>query len=159
MYDGSAGFDLVESLYVGKALQDAGYLWLEEPMREFNIEAYRKLADALLIPILSGETSDGAHYNIADFIVQGAGDMVRTSTHYKGGITGGLRVAHLAEAFNLRAEVHGGGPANLHLACAVPNNTYYESLVYSLDLEVEPGIGRDGCISPPQVPGIGWPED
>ena len=159
MYDGSAGFDLVESLYIGKAMQEAGYLWLEEPMREFNIEAYRKLADALLIPILSGETSDGAHYNIADFIVQGAGDMVRTSTHYKGGITGGLRIAHLAEAFNLRAEVHGGGLPNLHLACAVPNNTYYESLVFSLDLDVEAGIGRDGCISPPNVPGIGWPED
>lgn len=158
MYDGSAGFDLVESLYVGKALQDAGYLWLEEPMREFNIEAYRKLADALLIPILSGETSDGCHYNIADFIVRGAADMVRTSTHYKGGITGGLRVAHLAEAFNFRAEVHGGGLPNLHLACAIPNTTYYESLVFSLDLDVEPGIGRDGCISPPDRPGIGWPE-
>ncbi len=158
MYDGSAGFDLVESLYIGQAMQEAGYLWLEEPMREFNIEAYRKLADALLIPILSGETSDGAHYNIADFIQRGAADMVRTSTHYKGGVTGGLRVAHLAEAFNLRAEVHGGGLPNLHLACAVPNNTYYESLVYSLDLEVEEGIGRDGCISPPQTPGLGWPE-
>lgn len=158
MYDGSAGFDLVESLYVARALEEADYLWLEEPMREFNIEAYRKLAEAVLIPILSGETSDGCHYNIADFIVRGAADMVRTSTHYKGGITGGLRVAHLAEAFNMRAEVHGGGLPNLHLACAIPNTSYYESLVYSLDLEVEPGIGRDGCISPPDVPGIGWPD-
>lgn len=158
MYDGSAGFDLVESLYVARALEEANYLWLEEPMREFNIEAYRKLAEAVLIPILSGETSDGCHYNIADFIVRGAADMVRTSTHYKGGITGGLRVAHLAEAFNMRAEVHGGGLPNLHLACAIPNTTYYESLVHSLDLDVEPGIGRDGCISPPETPGIGWPE-
>jgi L-alanine-DL-glutamate epimerase-like enolase superfamily enzyme len=158
MYDGSAGFDLVESLYVARALEEANYLWLEEPMREFNIEAYRKLADAVLIPILSGETSDGCHYNIADFIVRGAADMVRTSTHYKGGITGGLRVAHLAEAFNMRAEVHGGGLPNLHLACAIPNTTYYESLVYSLDLVVEPGIGRDGCIAPPDRPGIGWPD-
>jgi L-alanine-DL-glutamate epimerase-like enolase superfamily enzyme len=158
MYDGSAGFDLVESLYVARALEEAGYLWLEEPMREFNIEAYRRLAEAVLIPILSGETSDGAHYNIADFIVRGAADMVRTSTHYKGGITGGLRVAHLAEAFNMRAEVHGGGLPNLHLACAIPNTTYYESLIPSLTLEVEPGIGRDGCISPPDRPGIGWPE-
>jgi L-alanine-DL-glutamate epimerase-like enolase superfamily enzyme len=158
MYDGSAGFDLVESLYVARALEEADYLWLEEPMREFNIEAYRKLAEAVLIPILSGETSDGCHYNIADFIVRGAADMVRTSTHYKGGITGGLRVAHLAEAFNMRAEVHGGGLPNIHLACAIPNTTYYESLVHSLTLEVEPGIGRDGCISPPKTPGIGWPE-
>jgi L-alanine-DL-glutamate epimerase-like enolase superfamily enzyme len=158
MYDGSAGFDLLESLYVAHALEEANYLWLEEPMREFSIGAYRRLAQAVRIPILSGETSDGAHYNIADFIANDAADLVRVSTHYKGGVTGALRIAHLAESFNMRAEVHGGGLANLAIACAIPNNTFYESLVYSLDLEVEDGIGRDGCISPPDLPGIGWPE-
>lgn len=157
MYDGSAGFDLIESLYLAHALEEANYLWLEEPMREFNIGAYRRLAQAVRIPILSGETSDGAHYNIADFIAQDAADLVRVSTHYKGGVTGALRVAHLAESFNMRAEVHGGGLANLAIACAIPNNTYYESLVFSTDVVVEEGIGRDGCISPPDVPGIGWP--
>ncbi len=156
MYDGSAGFDLIEAIYVGKACEEAGYLWYEEPMREFSIEAYKRLAAALVVPLLSGETSDGCHYNIADFIAAGAADLVRTSTHFKGGITGGLRVAHLAEAFNMRAEVHGGGPPNLHLACAIPNTTYYESLIYSNPIEVETGIGRDGCISPAPVPGLGW---
>src|SRR4051794_34179297 len=135
MYDGSAGFDLLESLYVAHALEEANYLWLEEPMREFSIGAYRRLAQAVRIPILSGETSDGAHYNIADFIANDAADLVRVSTHYKGGLTGALRIAHLAESFNMRAEVHGGGLANLAIACAIPNNTFYESLVYSLDLE------------------------
>lgn len=159
MYDGSAGFDLVEALYVGRALEEADYLWYEEPMREFSIEAYRRLADALTIPLLAGETSDGCHYNIADFIARGAADIVRTSTHYKGGITGGLRIAHLAEAFGLRAEVHGGGLPNLHLACAIPNTTYYESLIDANPIEVESGIGTDGCIAPPQAPGIGWPEE
>ena len=95
------------------------------------------------------ETKEGATGSVA------AG-MVRTSTHYKGGITGGLRIAHLAEAFNLRAEVHGGGLANLHLACAIPNTTYYESLVTSLPIDIESGIGSDGGISPPQAAGIGW---
>jgi L-alanine-DL-glutamate epimerase-like enolase superfamily enzyme len=125
-------------------------------MREFNIDAYRRLAKAVDIPLLSAETSDGAHYNVADFIAFDAAHMVRTSTHYKGGITGGLRVAHLAESFNMRAEVHGGGPANLALACAIPNTTWYESLIYSNPIDVEAGIGRDGAISPPNVPGIGW---
>ena len=158
MYDGSAGFDFVDALYLGRALEEADYLWYEEPMREFSIDAYRRLAAKLAIPLLVAETSDGAHYNVADFIVHGGAGLVRTSTHYKGGITGGLRVAHLAEAFNLRAEVHGGGLPNLHLACAIPNTTYYESLVYSNPIEVEAGIGPDGAISPPQVPGIGWPD-
>ena len=158
MYDGSAGFDLLDALYLGRALGEADYLWYEEPMREFSIDAYRRLAAKLDVPLLAGETSDGAHYNIADFIAQGAADLVRTSTHYKGGVTGGLRVAHLAEAFNLRAEVHGGGLPNLHLACAIPNTTYYESLVTANPIVVEEGIAPDGAISPPQVSGIGWPE-
>jgi L-alanine-DL-glutamate epimerase-like enolase superfamily enzyme len=156
MYDGSAGFDLLDAIYVGRALGEAGFLWYEEPMREFNIDAYRRLRNKVDIPLLSGETSDGAHYNIADFIANDACDLVRTSTHYKGGVTGALRIAHLAESFNMRAEVHGGGLPNLHLACAIPNTTYYESLVTTNPVIVEAGIGRDGCISPPNVPGIGW---
>lgn len=156
MYDGSAGFDLLDAIWLGRALEEADYLWYEEPMREFSIEAYKRLAERTRVPLLSGETSDGCHYNIADFIAAGAADLVRTSTHYKGGVTGALRVAHLAESFNRRAEVHGGGLPNLHVACAIPNTTYYESLVYSTTIEVEPGIGSDGCISPPDAPGIGW---
>lgn len=125
-------------------------------MREFSIDAYRRLREKIDVPLLSGETSDGAHYNIADFIAFGAADLVRTSTHFKGGITGGLRIAHLAEAFNLRAEVHGGGLPNLHLACAIPNTTYYECLIRSNPITVEPEIASDGTIAPPDRPGIGW---
>jgi len=156
MYDGSAGFDLLDAIYVGRALGEAGFLWYEEPMREFNIGAYQRLREKVDIPLLSGETSDGVHFNIADFIEQKAADLVRTSTHYKGGVTGALRIAHLAQSFNLRAEVHGGGAPNLHVACAIPNTTYYESLVRTNPITVEAGIGPDGCISPPEVPGIGW---
>jgi L-alanine-DL-glutamate epimerase-like enolase superfamily enzyme len=158
MYDGSAGFDLLDAIYVGRALGEAGYLWYEEPMREFGIDAYRRLRQKVDIPLLSGETSDGVHFNIADFIANDACDLVRTCTQYKGGVTGGLRTAHLAEAFTMRAEVHGGGLPNLHLACAIPNTTYYESLVHTNPIIVEHGIGADGCISPPETPGIGWSE-
>lgn len=156
MYDGSAGFDLLDAIYLGRALGEAGFLWYEEPMREFNIGAYQRLREKVDIPLLSGETSDGAHFNIADFIEMKAADLVRVSTHYKGGVTGALRIAHLAQSFNMRAEVHGGGAANLHIACAIPNTTYYESLVRSNPIKVEAGIGPDGCIAPPSVPGIGW---
>jgi L-alanine-DL-glutamate epimerase-like enolase superfamily enzyme len=105
---------------------------------------------------MAGETSDGVYFNIADFIAANATDLVRTSTHYKGGFTGGLRVAHIADAFHMRAEVHGGGLPNLHLACAIPNTTYYESLVTANPITVEPGIDSNGFISPPQTPGVGW---
>lgn len=156
MYDGSAGFDLADSIYLGDALADAGFLWYEEPMREFSISAYRDLARRVRIPLLVAETSDGAHMNTADFIAAGCGPYVRTSAAFKGGITGAMRIAHLADAFRMRAEVHGGGLVNQHLCMAIPNTTYYESLVRTNPVEREPAVGPDGMVAAPTGPGIGY---
>ncbi len=159
MYDGSAGFDPYESLYLGRALEDAEYLWYEEPMREFSLNAYRRLCEQLDIPVLAAETSDGCHYNVADFIAQGAADMVRTSYHYKGGITGGLRVAHLADSFQLSAEVHGMGVENIHLCLAIRNNHYYETLVMGNPVVFESIVDRRGLVHAPTAPGLGFDVD
>ncbi|MFI6597594.1 enolase C-terminal domain-like protein [Nonomuraea sp. NPDC050536] len=159
MYDGSAGFDFADALYVGQALSEAGYTWYEEPMREFSVTAYRWLAERLTIPLLVAETSDGAHMNVADFIMAGTAGYVRTSAQYKGGITGAMRVAHLADSFQLRAEVHGAGIVNAHLCMAIPNTTYYESLIYSNPVTREPAIGPDGLLRAPTAPGIGYGPD
>ena len=128
-------------------------------MREFSINAYRRLCEQLDIPVLAAETSDGCHYNVADFIAQGAADMVRTSYHYKGGITGGMRVAHLADSFQLSAEVHGMGVENLQLCLAIRNNHYYETLVMGNPVVFEPAIDRHGQIHAPKRPGVGFDVD
>ena len=60
MYDGSAGFDLADAIYVGRACAEADYLWYEEPMREFNIHQYARLAERVDVPLLVAETADGA---------------------------------------------------------------------------------------------------
>ncbi|NOU69442.1 racemase [Paenibacillus sp. LMG 31461] len=162
MYDGSAGFNLQEAIYLGKALEEADYHWYEEPMREFSIWNYKKLCDELTIPILAAETSDGCHYNAADFIVQGACDMIRTGTLLKGGITGSLRIAHLADSFGMKAEIHGGDQANVQLACGIPNNSFFEVLVWGKGDSIGfgyPDVDRDGYISAPQGPGIGYTFD
>ena len=130
--DASALWDYVDSLWMGRVLEDLRFAWYEEPMREFDLESYAKLCDALDIPILAAECSDGSHWNAAEFIRRGACDIMRTSTHYKGGFTGGVKVAHLAESHGMRAEVHGGGLTNLHLGLAIPNNSYYEDIVSSV---------------------------
>ena len=102
--------DVVIPIFV---LEELGFAWYEEPMREFDLGSYAKLCHDLDIPILAAECSDGAHWNAAEFIRRGACDIMRTSTHYKGGFTGGLKVAHLAESFGMNAEVHGGGLPSL----------------------------------------------
>lgn len=156
MYDGSAGFDLSDSVYLGRALEELEYTWLEEPMREAGVEAYRRLADRVGVPLLVGETSDGSHLNAADFVVSGCAGFLRTSAVFKGGITGAMRIAHLADAFQLRAEVHGMGRVHQHLCMAIPNTTYYEALVWGNPIETTPDIDSRALLHAPHEPGIGW---
>jgi L-alanine-DL-glutamate epimerase-like enolase superfamily enzyme len=158
MYDGSAGFDLPDAIYLGRVLSDAGYLWYEEPMREFSVTAYKWLARSVGVPLLVAETSDGAHMNSADFIAAGAVTFgVRASTQLRGGFTGAMRTAHLADAYHLRAEVHGPEIPNRHLCMAIPNTTYYESLVTSNPVRREPGIDASGLLPAPDGPGVALP--
>jgi L-alanine-DL-glutamate epimerase-like enolase superfamily enzyme len=158
MYDGSAGFDLPDSIYLGRVLSDAKYLWYEEPMREFSIGAYGRLARAVDIPLLVAETSDGAHMNSADFIASGAATFgVRAGTTLRGGITGAMRTAHLADAYRLRAEVHGSDIPNHHLCMAISNTTYYESLITSATVRRERYVDENGLVHAPTAPGIALP--
>ena len=157
MYDGSAAFDLSDAIRLGRVLEEADYLWYEEPMREFSITAYRWLGERVRVPLLLAETSDGAHMNTADFIASGAATFVRTDAILRGGVTGAMRIAHLADSYRLRAEVHSGGLVHAHLALAIPNTTYYESLVLTNPVEREPLVGPDGLATVPDgVLGVGW---
>ena len=157
MYDGSAGFDLTDAIYLGRALAEAKYRWYEEPMREFSVTAYRWLSERVDVPLLVGETSDGGHLNTADFIASGCATSVRTSANHRGGMTGAMRIAHLADSFQLRAEVHGPTETAVHLCMAIPNCTYYESLITSNPAVREARVGSDGMVHAPTEPGIALP--
>lgn len=159
MYDGSAGFDYVDTLRLGLALQAEGFLWYEEPMREHYIGHYARLRDKLTIPILAAETTDGAHWNMASWIEAGALDMTRISAAFKGGITGSMKIAHLSESFGMRSQVHGMGHANAQLCAAVSNNDYYEQLVINEDqIRGLTDLGTlsiiDGNLNVSDAPGI-----
>jgi L-alanine-DL-glutamate epimerase-like enolase superfamily enzyme len=158
MYDGSAGFDLPDAIYLGKSLAAAGYLWYEEPMAEFSISAYSALRKAVDVPLLVAETSDGVHMNTADFIAAGTATFgVRTSAKLRGGMTGALRIAHLADSFNVRAEVHSPEIPSRHLCMAISNTTYFESIISSDPVRRGPGVSPDGMLYAPTDPGIALP--
>ncbi|MGB3026765.1 enolase C-terminal domain-like protein [Paradevosia shaoguanensis] len=161
MFDGSAGWDYVDALEVGRALQDLDFLWYEEPMREFYLGSYTKLCEKLKIPVLAAETSDGVHWNMASWIEAKALDMTRISTFYKGGFTGAMKIAHMSDSFGMRAQVHGMGLENAQLCAAVRNNDYYEQLV--MNEEQIRGLDKlgplsivDGYLNVSDEPGIGY---
>lgn len=158
MYDGSAGWDYVDALRFGRILEEEDYYWYEEPMREFDLTSYTRLTERLDIPVLACETSDGCHWNAAQWIANHALNMMRVSSHMKGGVTGAMKIAHLAESFGMRAQVHAMGFPNLHIAAAIPNNDFYEQIVINethiRELANAEIPVKDGFVEVPDLPGI-----
>lgn len=158
-----------DALYVGRACDEANYFWYEDPFRDSGVSAFahKKLREFLKTPILQVEHVRGLEPK-ADFIVAGGTDFVRVDPEYDMGITGAMKIAHLAESFGLDAEVHACGPAHRHCMSAMRNSNYYEvALVgpdcpnavppiykcgYSDQLEA---VGKDGCFAVPNGPGLG----
>ena len=75
-----------------------------------------------------------------------------------GGVRGGTPIAHLADSFQIRAEVHGGGLVGRHLVLAIPNTTYYEALVDANPVTRPAEVDANGMVTATIAPGVGWEE-
>jgi L-alanine-DL-glutamate epimerase-like enolase superfamily enzyme len=103
-----------------------------------------------------------------DFIASDGTDFVRTDLGFDGGITGVMKIAHVAEGFGLDVEIHGSGPAHRHCMARIRNTNYYEMGL--LHPKIEPmrppvcadgyrdaidAVDSNGCVQPPDGPGLG----
>jgi L-alanine-DL-glutamate epimerase-like enolase superfamily enzyme len=165
MLDANHWYSRAQALQLGRALQALGYYWFEEPMEEASISSYRWLAEQLEIPVIGPESAAGRVHTRAEWIVAGACDIVRVGVNDTGGITPAMKIVHLADAFNMEAEVHGGGSGNLAVLGAMHNGRWYERglLHPQLDYEAVPphlgslidAVDERGEIAMPQRPGLG----
>jgi len=164
MLDPTWAYQYPEALRVGKAIEDLGFYWYEDPLADDDLLNYVKLKQHLSIPILATEYTPGGFTALAPWITAGATDFLRGDPAVKGGITPLVKTAHLAEAFHMNFEVHHGGNslnnvANLHVIMAIKNCEFFEVLLpaasqkYGLieDIEVD---GR-GLVHAPTGPGLG----
>ena len=156
-----------ESLVLGRELEKLGFAWMEEPMDEHSMSSYVWLAERLDLPICGPETAEGKMNVRAEWIKAGAADIVRGGVGDVGGITPLVKIAHLAESFGMRMEVHGGGAANLHVLCAmgIPGQYYERGLLHPfIDYDepapwlnqIEDPMDDEGLVHISQEPGLGW---
>lgn len=164
MSDPVAEYTLDEAIKVGRQLEKLNYLWLEEPFRDFELYKYTKLCKTLDLPIAATETTRGCHWGVAQVIAQHAADIVRADVSWKDGITGTLKIAHMAEAFGLNCEIHTTTMnymdlVNLHVSCAIRNCKFFEYFVpeenFQLPMKGRLPIDENGIITVPEEPGVG----
>jgi len=164
MIDPTGAYDHRQAVWVGRRLEELNFYWYEEPIGDYEISGYAELCRTLDIPVMAAELLPGSVYSMAEFIVRGATDIVRSDAYWKGGITGVMKMAHLAEAFGLKIELHHGASAimnwaNLHAMGSFRNGDYLEILVP--EEGVEHGlakyarIDKEGYVHLPAKPGLG----
>jgi len=155
-----------EALYLAKELEKLDYYWMEEPMDEHSMSSYVWLCENTSLPICGPETAEGKMHIRAEWIKYGACDLVRGGIGDVGGITPLMKIAHLAESFGMRMEVHGGGVGNLHVLCAMslPGEFYERGLLHPfIDYEqpapwlnkLDDPMDDEGYVHVSQDPGLG----
>jgi L-alanine-DL-glutamate epimerase-like enolase superfamily enzyme len=150
MVDANQVFSVNEALRRGRVYEQMGCYWFEEPLRADDTDGLALLADALTIPIASGENNYGKR-QFRDLFVRRAVDIVQPDLRRAGGLTECLEIGLMADAFNVPYASHGGG-VHLHLLAALPNTLFMES---GLLPEGSPIRLVDGCYPLPEEPGFG----
>ena len=163
MHDAVQQYIVTDALKLGRVLQEQGYFWFEEPLRDYDLIGLKKLSEALDLPIAATEYLPGTIYSTSQFVAQQAVDIVRASVPWRGGITDMLKVARLAESFGMNCEITSVGAMNgfvhAHVIGAIRNCTYFEGWKLG-SLGGEPLIENpleiaDGHVTVPDGPGLG----
>jgi len=154
MTDANQGFTVSESIRRARAFAPFGLAWLEEPLPAEDLGGHAELARTAPMPIAVGE-SIYATQHFREYLERDACSIVQVDCARIGGITPWLKVAHLAEAFNVAVCPHFLMELHVSLSAAVPNGAWVEYIPQLDDLTSSRMTLRDGYAIPPDEPGLG----
>jgi L-alanine-DL-glutamate epimerase-like enolase superfamily enzyme len=168
LYDPVGVLTREEAMKVGRLLDELHYVSFEDALPTKDIDGLVELAAALDLPVVMGEFMPSI-YDYVPYILRGAMDEVRFIVDNIGGITGGMKVARMAECFNMMCQPHNWGSlldhaVHFHCELAMPNNVWFEMTqpmgtadrAYFKD---KLRIDKDGYVPAPVKPGLGYELD
>ncbi|NAZ87359.1 L-talarate/galactarate dehydratase [Kineococcus indalonis] len=154
MVDANQQWDRPTAQRVGRALEEFGLVWIEEPLDAYDTEGHAQLARSLDTAIATGEmlTSVREH---DELIRAGAADVLQPDAPRIGGITQFLKLAVLAEHAHLQLAPHFAMEIHAHLAAAYPIEPWVEHFDWLHPLFEERLEVRDGRMHLSSRPGLG----
>jgi galactonate dehydratase len=156
-------FEPSRALRLARAIEPHHPLWLEEPIRPENTAAMAKLAEAVGVPLASGECNY-TKYEFREILAAQALDIVQPDICVCGGLMEMKKIAAMAEAHYVMVAPHNPmGPVatavNVHFAASTPNFLILEyhpdDEAPRKDLVKQPMTLRDGYLELPTAPGLG----
>ncbi len=152
------------SLQLINLFADLDILFVEEPTHYNSPEAHLKVAKQSPIPMATGERLY-TRWGFLPYLQAGGIDMIQPDIGLVGGISEGMKIAHLAHTFDVGVQAHICGTPlatamALQFEAAIPNFEIHEHHSFSLkacnrelfEEDLQPVNGR---ISVPTAPGFG----
>ena len=158
MVDANQGWDADYTIRIGRHLEAFDLYWIEEPIPHDDLAGHARIAAALDTPLASGENVYSPQ-GFRDAIVLHAFDIVMPDVERVGGVTGWMRTAALAEAWNLPICSHLFPEISVHLVAAAPTACFLEHMPWGSDLFREQLELVDGMVPVPDRPGLGFTWD
>jgi len=154
MVDATETWTLDRAIRTGRALRDAGIVWLEDPIPHTDLQGMARITRTLDVPIATGEHL----YQLSDYVrllEARATSIALIDLGRIGGITPWRHVASLAHAFGVPVGGHVLPEIHIHLLCAAPNGYRVEYVPRSAGLLRTMPALTDGAMIAPSSPGFG----
>jgi L-alanine-DL-glutamate epimerase-like enolase superfamily enzyme len=155
MTDANMAWTADEAIRRARAFQPFDLVWLEEPIIPDDVAGHTRIVAQGGVPIATGENLRSL-YEFKALISSGGVSYPEPDVTNCGGITVFMKVAHLAEAYNLPVTSHGAHDVSVHLLAACPNRSFLEIHGFGLERYLaDPLVLRDGNAIAPDRPGHG----
>jgi L-alanine-DL-glutamate epimerase-like enolase superfamily enzyme len=154
MADANQQMTVNQAIRLGRMLEEFDLTWFEEPLPAYDLEGVARVAAALDTPIASGET-EYTRYGFRQMLEQKSADVLMPDLQRVGGVTEFLRVAHMADAFDVPVSSHLFPEMSIQVLAALGNATWLEHMAWFAPL-YDGGLAvEDGFVPVPQGPGWG----
>ncbi len=161
-FDANNGFTEGGAIRMGRALEELGYWWFEEPVQHYHVKSMGRVAQKLDITVSAGEQT----YTLAALndLIEAGVPMVQPDIVKMGGITGLVRCAALCHARGVELVPHQTQPtighmASLHVAAAQLHFTkpceLNDPSPRMRAVFADPVVPVDGLFHLPTAPGLG----
>lgn len=164
MHDAEQRYDRRSALRVALELEAMGFVWLEAPLPDEDLDGYRELRRRCTVPILPGGNTILDVRAVGNALRMEPWDAVRFDVTIAGGVTAARRLAGLAKAWGLPIELQSWGytliqAANLHVGLGHRHSGYFELPMppdaYEYGVTNPYRVGADGYVAAPDGPGLG----
>ncbi|HEV2573065.1 mandelate racemase/muconate lactonizing enzyme family protein [Methylocella sp. CPCC 101449] len=158
--DANCGLDLFHATELAQRIEPYGITFFEEPLTQNDVRQMAELRRRTRIPLACGQ-NEGLAFRFRDLLVQQAADVLQPNVAITGGYSQCLKIAGMAQAFNVPIDNGGAWPFhNMHLHAGVANGglVEYHYVAVALLRQIYDGLPEpeDGWLTLPERPGLGF---